>query len=117
MSRERRRLGERGERAALDYLLGLGYVLLHKNFRRREGEIDLVLRYRETLVFCEVKTQRYLEAAESYSPRQQARMRRLVLGYLARSNWEGPVRVDMVALTPSPGGEEFSLAHFEDILA
>lgn len=116
MSRARWELGRKGELAALAYLQERGYILLHKNFRRREGEIDLVLRDGETLVFCEVKTQRSIEAAESYSPRQQARMRRLVLAYLARSGWEGPVRVDLMALDEEPG-EELRLHHFQDILS
>ncbi len=117
MSRARRELGQRGERAALAYLQERGYILLHKNFRRQDGEIDLILRDGETLVFCEVKTQRSVEAAESYSPRQQARMRRLVLSYLARSGWEGPVRVDLMALDEESGDERFRIHHFHDILS
>lgn len=116
MSQARRELGQRGERAALAYLQEHGYVLLHKNLRHRDGEVDLVLRDKETLVFCEVKTQRSIEAAESYSPRQQARMRRLVLSYLARSGWEGPVRVDLMALDDEPSGG-FHIHHFQDVLS
>lgn len=51
-------LGARGERAALDLYLRRGFTLVASNWRCSLGEIDLVLRRRDVLVFCEVKTRR-----------------------------------------------------------
>ena len=51
------RLGARGEKLAARYLRRQGFKILYRNFRgRRGGEIDLVCRDRDTLVFVEVKT-------------------------------------------------------------
>jgi putative endonuclease len=49
-------LGAYGERVAARYLVGQGMTLLDRNWRCDAGEIDLVLRDGQVLVFCEVKT-------------------------------------------------------------
>jgi putative endonuclease len=58
MSDARSDLGVRGERAALDLYRRRGFSLVASNWRCSLGEIDLVLRRRDVLVFCEVKTRR-----------------------------------------------------------
>src|SRR5205085_5460434 len=51
------RLGTRGENLACHFLKKNGYKILYRNFKGRTGgEIDLVCRHRDTLVFVEVKT-------------------------------------------------------------
>lgn len=51
------RLGTRGEKLACQFLKRNGYKILYRNFRGRTGgEIDIVCRERDTLVFVEVKT-------------------------------------------------------------
>ena len=117
MSQARRLLGERGEQAALTHLNAHGYRLLQRNYRRRDGEVDLILLEQETLVFCEVKTRRGELAYEQYSPHQRQRMRRMVLAYLARSSWEGPVRVDLIAIEGDPSTPGFRLHHLQDVLS
>jgi putative endonuclease len=117
MARARKDLGKRGETAALAYLHDLGYTLLEKNHRLRMGEIDLILRDREVLVFCEVKTSQLGFAWESYTARQRKRMCTLILSYLARSGWEGPVRVDLMALDREPASPHYRVEHFQDILS
>lgn len=53
----RRSLGRRGEELAAQYLRRNGYKVIHHNFRApKGGEVDLVCRDRDTLVFVEVKT-------------------------------------------------------------
>jgi putative endonuclease len=52
-------LGRRGEAAAAKYLRRCGYKILYRNFRASHGgEVDLVCRDHDTLVFVEVKTRR-----------------------------------------------------------
>ena len=117
MTQARRLLGEAGEKAALTYLNEHGYRLLQRNFRRRDGEVDLILLEQDTLVFCEVKTRRGELGYEQYSLRQRQRMRRMVLAYLARSSWEGPVRVDLIAIEGDPSSPGFQLHHLQDVLS
>src|SRR5262245_40825910 len=54
----RRVLGTRGEAAVARWYGARGYAVVDRNWRVREGEIDLVLRRGRLLVFCEVKTRR-----------------------------------------------------------
>ena len=52
----RRALGQRGEALVADWYERAGYEILDRNWRRREGELDLILRRGRAIVFCEVKT-------------------------------------------------------------
>ncbi|WP_166396602.1 YraN family protein [Rubrobacter marinus] len=54
----RRATGELGESLALGYLVRKGYELVERNYRTRHGEIDLILRGEDVLVFVEVKARR-----------------------------------------------------------
>lgn len=58
MSEQQRTLGRAGEDAAVRYLREQGYRILERNFRCRFGEIDLIARDGDMLVFIEVKTRR-----------------------------------------------------------
>ncbi len=116
---DRQELGRRGERSALAYLESLGYRLLSKNFRNRNGEADLILTDQDTLVFCEVKTRRVGlagSAAESYRSAQRKRLVKLALRYLQRTGWNGPVRFDLLALQQEDSGEFYRLEHLKDVL-
>jgi putative endonuclease len=54
--RNNKDLGDRGEKLAVKFLRRQGYKILERNFRIRQGEIDIVARDGEQLVFVEVKT-------------------------------------------------------------
>ena len=63
-----------------------GYDVLERNWRRREGEVDLIARKGRTVVFCEVKTRTtdaFGTGAESVLPAKQRRIRRLASRWLA----------------------------------
>ncbi len=103
----RRDTGSRGEEVAARWYLDHGYRVLDRNWRCRDGEIDLVLCRNRTVVFCEVKTRttdRFGTGAESVSVAKQRRIRRLAGRWLAQ---EGPsrvgraveVRFDVVSIT------------------
>ncbi|MEW5941133.1 MAG: YraN family protein, partial [Chloroflexota bacterium] len=55
MSRPQQRVGRWGEQAAAEYLEKRGYLILARNFRTKHGEIDLIARQDNILVFVEVK--------------------------------------------------------------
>lgn len=70
----RRRLGAAYEERAAEYLQGLGYRILERNFRCRLGEIDLIAEEGGVLVFLEVKyrkNDRYGTPAEAVTPAKQ----------------------------------------------
>lgn len=56
MTAARQALGASGEAMAAAWYESHGYLVLDRNWRCREGELDLVLRKQRTIVFCEVKT-------------------------------------------------------------
>lgn len=56
-----KKLGAYGEQLACDYLIKKGFRIIQKNFRYKKGEIDIICRDKETLVFVEVKSRCNLE--------------------------------------------------------
>jgi putative endonuclease len=81
----RRALGARGEALAARWYEERGYTVLDRNWRCREGEIDLVLARGRTLVFCEVKARTsnaYGTPAEAVTRTKQLRIRRLAVRWL-----------------------------------
>lgn len=104
-------LGAHGELLAARFLTRQGLFLLDRNWRCRQGEIDLVLRDGRTLVVCEVKTRTsndYGTPHEAINRRKVDRMRRLASCWLrAHSVHPDDIRLDLVAvLVPRSGGAE-----------
>ena len=83
----KQRLGARGEQLAADWYAAQGYQVVARNWRCREGELDLVLLATDgDLVFCEVKTRssdRFGGPAEAVTPAKQRRLRTLATRFLA----------------------------------
>jgi len=78
------RLGARGEKLAARYLRRHGFKILYRNFRGRQGgEIDLVCRARDTLVFVEVKTRTREDFGRPLEAVNRQKQRRISLGGLA----------------------------------
>jgi putative endonuclease len=103
-----RRLGAFGEAYAARHLVDRGMVLLDRNWRCELGEIDLVLRDGDTVVFCEVKTRtsaRYGSPLESVTEQKAARLRRLAARWLAAHQVRPRhVRLDLVGVLVPTGG-------------
>jgi len=108
MTRVRQAVGGYGERLAARYLEAAGLVLLDRNWRCANGEIDLILRDGDDVVFCEVKTRRgdiYGSPAEAVSPAKVRRLRRLAERWLAESAVHPrEIRFDVVAILPQQRG-------------
>lgn len=99
----RRALGAAGEDAAAGWYEAHGYRVVARNWRCRDGEVDLVARAGRTLVFCEVKARhsdRFGAPAEAVTRTKQARLRRLAAAYLAQvpAPATGEVRFDVAAV-------------------
>jgi putative endonuclease len=93
--------GDAGEQQALTYLQGRGLALVERNFRCKGGEIDLVMREADTLVFVEVRKRangRYGGAAASVTPRKQARLVLAAQLFLQRFSFPPACRFDVVAI-------------------
>lgn len=91
MADGRRALGTRGEEAVAAWYEARGYEVLARNWRSREGELDLVVRQGRMFVFCEVKTRTstaFGAPVEAVTREKQARLRRLAARWLD----EAPMR-------------------------
>lgn len=112
----RKRTGDRGEEAALRYLLREGYTLVERNYRTRFGEVDLILRDGDTLVFVEVKLRRnaaFGSPLEAVTARKQQTIRALAEGYIAEKDLDSQeVRFDVVGLLAGTGSIE--IEHLRD---
>ena len=85
MADARRAFGQAGEDRAEAWYRARGYRVLARNWRCRDGEIDLVVSRGRTLVFVEVKTRRtdrFGTPAEAITPLKQRRLRTLAGRYL-----------------------------------
>jgi putative endonuclease len=89
---DHRRLGAYGEERVLRWYLERGYEPVERNWRCREGEIDLIVARDATIVFCEVKTRstsRFGTPQEAVGRDKQRRLRRLAAIWLrARAETE-----------------------------
>lgn len=95
-------VGKYGERVALQHLEDAGFEILARNWRCRDGEIDIVARDRGILVICEVKTRSgvgYGLPAEAITRTKADRLRRLACRWLEQHPAGGvDVRFDVVSV-------------------
>jgi putative endonuclease len=94
--------GLAGESRAIEYLTKRGMVPLTTRYRSPFGEIDVILRDGDTLVFLEVKarsTGREGSGLNAVGKRKQAKLTKTALQYLAETGWEGSARFDVLELT------------------
>ncbi|PJJ48621.1 YraN family protein [Hymenobacter chitinivorans] len=109
-------LGQAGETAASAFLTGLGYTVLRQGYRYRRAEVDLIAQHGAALlVFVEVKTRsstQYGFPEEFVTERKRQLFRLAAEQFQLETNWQGDIRFDIVALTPSSTG--FRIEHFED---
>lgn len=109
-------IGAIGEKIALDYLLSKNYELIMTNYSTRFGEIDLIMRDKERLVFVEVKTKKGLDwgsPEEMFTRRKYERVKRMASVYL--KGREVSCRIDMVAVVLNPNNEPISVKHYENV--
>jgi putative endonuclease len=106
---DRQQAGAAAEDAALAHLAGHGLLLLARNVRYPFGEIDLIAREADTVVFVEVRfrrSSRFGGAAASVDAGKRRKLARAAQAWLGahRQFAQAPCRFDVVAVTPAPDG-------------
>lgn len=94
-------IGQAGEDQALKFLLQQGLILQERNFRCKGGEIDLVMKDRDTLVFVEVRKRAASQFGGAAASITMAKQRRLIIAaqvLLQRYKMPPPCRFDVVAI-------------------
>lgn len=106
--------GLRGEDLAEQYLQRKGYQILSRNFRAGKAEIDLIAFIGNELIVVEVKTRKnnhFGFPEEWVSPNKIKLLSEAAEIWMEVSNFIGPVRYDIIAITQSDPAE---IEHFED---
>jgi putative endonuclease len=117
MTHARRQLGDFGERVAAAHLEANGYRIRERNFRTREGEVDIIAERAGTLAFVEVRTRRggaLGSPAESVTASKAAHILAAAQAYVQTTeNCPADQRIDVIALSLANDGRVLSLEHIE----
>jgi putative endonuclease len=103
LTKERLELGDWGEELALKKIKGLGYKKIVRNYRCPLGEVDLIARDGDTLVFLEIKTRRgksLAYAKEAVNAKKRRQLSKVALAYMKSNDCYGvKARFDVVAVS------------------
>ena len=95
--------GQQAEDMATRFLKKHGYKIVARNYRTRSGEVDIIARDGDTVVFVEVKARtssRYGSAKEAVTVRKQRQISKVALGYLQFTDQShAKARFDVVTVT------------------
>ena len=110
-------LGRQGEALAAQHLERLGFAILHRGYRTRFGELDLIACDGTTLVFCEVKTRRGRgNPWHALGPAKQQQVRKMARAFLHEVE-DRPrvphVRLDAIGVVVDGRGRMVRLDHVE----
>lgn len=111
-------LGRQGEELAARYLAEAGLDTIDRNWRCKEGEIDIVALDGGTLVVCEVKTRsgiRFGTPLEAITTQKSRRLRRLAVRWIsAHGVFFDQIRIDVVGVLQTGPGQ-FTIEHIRGV--
>lgn len=110
-------VGKRGENLAADYLERIGYEIIERNWRGPSGEIDIIARDRNCLVFAEVKTRTrtgFGHPFEAITNKKLQSMRRLVAQW-CQSKGLSAVQVRLDAVSVLLLGAKVHIEHLKQV--
>ena len=117
---KRRDTGILGEKLAKDFLKKRGYRIKETNYRCPEGEIDIVAKHKDFLVFIEVRTKKSLEFGspeESITPTKMERLRAVTSHYRQTHDNLPPLwRIDVVAVELNERGKPSRIELIENAI-
>lgn len=114
----KRAIGTKGEQLAVRFLKKKGYKILQRNYRRRNGEIDVVCYDHGTIAFVEVKTRysdKYGPPELSVTDAKKKQMAKIALQYVAEKKIEGiNLRFDVVSIFYPPNEKHPTITLFKN---
>ncbi len=121
MKKSRQSLGQWGERVAEKYLADLGYTIIERNVRTPYGEIDLIARDEQAIIFVEVKTR----TTETYGLPEDAITQRKREHLISAASFyfqqhpeiEGDWRIDVVAIQNYTPKQPPVITHFKNAIS
>lgn len=116
------KIGELGEKIAEQYLKKNGYKILDKNFTnsfgKKLGEIDIIAKSKNVLVFIEVKTRSSLIAIpeENITFSKLKKLTKIINIYISTKKlWDSSYRLDAISITINKNSKKYSLKHLKNI--
>ena len=108
-------LGKEGEDIAADFLKRKGLIIIKKNYRTIFGEIDIIAKDREVIVFIEVKTRTdnaFAHPFEAVNQKKREKIRKVALCFMKTQKKEFPARFDVLSIIRDRG--ETRIDHIKD---
>lgn len=119
MKNYRQKLGVSGEKMAAEYLKRKGYLIIDKNFRTREGEIDLIAERNKELIFIEVKTRTsftYGSPEEAVDAKKQQKILAVIDQYWKKKNLNPTEwHLEIITLFYNRRKKQFFLRHLKNL--
>ncbi|TCS79352.1 YraN family protein [Pectinatus cerevisiiphilus] len=112
---KKRNIGRLGENIAADYLRDCGYQILAMNYTAKCGEIDIIAKHEDLIVFVEVKTRKnslYGTAAQAVDYRKQKKIIRTAYLYITLQQYDVSYRFDVIEIYYNFFGQ-YKLNHIE----
>lgn len=111
-------LGNSGEELVCSYLENAGMTVLHRNFRCKAGEIDIIARDEAAIAFIEVKTRtsdKFGAPCEAVGKSKQGRIVKAALFYLqSRQLFDYMSRFDIVEVVVNGSMDDYAINHIKD---
>jgi putative endonuclease len=110
---QKKELGKKGEEVAVRFLKKSGYHIIQRNYVCKMGEMDVIAKEKDTLVFIEVKTRTSAAFGLpqfAVNPAKQMQLSKVALSFLKEKKIEGiKARFDVVAILIDSKGEQIEL--------
>jgi putative endonuclease len=118
---KRRETGALGENLACEFLGNNGYSIVERNFRCPSGEVDIIARQKDQLVFVEVRTKTtrwFGSPEESITPTKMEKLRNVAAYYWqSRPNLPESWRIDVVAIQMNGQGRASRIELIENAVS
>jgi putative endonuclease len=108
MARHRKKLGKWGESVAAIHLEAKGFEIVERNWRCDLGELDIIARFGEELIFVEVKTRQGNQMGtpeEGLTEEKSKKLFQLAQIYLSETDIDADWRIDLVAIALDQSGK------------
>lgn len=111
-------IGKLGEDLATKYLQKIGYIIIDRNFRCKQGEIDIIAKYKQEIIFIEVKTRtnlNYGKPAEAVTQVKQKHIEKAAKYYIYINNlYHSFIRADIIEVYIKK--EKYKINHIKQVL-
>lgn len=103
--------GKKGERAALDYLIDKGYIILDTNYKSGKNEVDIIARDKGEIVFIEVKTRStdwFCDPEYAVKRDKQKAIIKVANSYILRHRINEEARFDIISIISNENTKEIN---------